>query len=79
MSDLYALLVGYISGFITGIFIVLLIIGYLYISETDAEYPNMISELLQDITKIYEYNENLFLIAFIFGFLSGLGSLTKTT
>lgn len=78
MSDLYALLVGYISGFITGIFIVLLIIGYLYISETDAEYPNIISELLQDITKIYEYNENLFLIAFIFGFLSGLGSLTKT-
>lgn len=76
MSDLRTILIGYISGYITGVLIIIIIGSYIYISETDATVPEAVKEIMNDVMTIYEANENLFMISFIFGFLSGIGTLT---
>lgn len=74
-------LIGYVLGLIVGSVFFILILYYLIMKGSESTYAptNIVeSQLFQDnIIKYYESNQNIFIVAFLFGFFSGLGGSGK--
>lgn len=74
MSELESAVVGYIAGAIVGGLFVIFLIGYILWKDGSFTPPDWYTDLATSIEKQYHQpNQTLFEIAFIFGFMSGVG------
>lgn len=75
MSQIESALVGYISGFALGSLLVFIIIGWIAIQASqDIERPEQIDSLIETVSNNYmDPQQEIFLVAFVIGFLMGLG------
>lgn len=74
MSELESAIVGYITGAIVGGLFFIFLIGYILWEDGSFTPPDWYMDLHSSIkTEYHQPNQTLFEIAFIFGFMSGLG------
>lgn len=79
MNDLTVAILGYICGALTGGFILLVILTYVYLYTKEIKIQD--TEYIADIQEIFiilsNENTTIFTVSFIIGFLNGTGVFAK--
>lgn len=74
MSQLESAVIGWLSGFVIGSFLVFVIIGFLLLRSEKIDRPEELQSVIDTVRKDY-YNpeQQIFLTAFAIGFIMGVG------
>lgn len=77
MNTIESGIVGYIAGLVVGSLILIMIIGYVLVTEGNLETPTVVLDMQRTVLEYKEANNDVFTICFILGILSGIGYFTK--
>lgn len=66
--------VGFVLGFLLGIFLIIIIAGYILITAMDYSVPSTGDTILGTALTYYNAHSGVFGLAFLFGFFTGIGS-----
>jgi hypothetical protein len=74
MTQIESAFIGYITGFLTGSLIILVVIGYFLFQSDEFKTPEEIQSIIETIrSNYYNPEQQIFITAFAIGFIMGLG------
>lgn len=73
MNKVETAVIGYVAGAIVGGLILLLFLGWVFVSTTEAEAPDFYVNIKSWLMEYHATHSTIFEVAFVLGFLSGIG------